>query len=207
MMADGSGAFDAREVVDAAEHWLSTSDQSPFLLFVHFFDPHLSYSPPPPYDQIFVQDYSGPIDGSYNQVKTRILGLNESIQPIDPADLEHLDALYQGEIRFVDDQIKRLLDAVNTRSPLEDCLVVVVADHGEELGDHGSLEGHGWTMYEEVLRVPMIWRFPGLTYQGAVVEEPVGLIDVAPTALKLFGVEVPAHMEGKSLFEGKGAVS
>ena len=100
---------------------------------------------------------------------------------------------------FVDDEIDRLLAAVDARSPLADSLVVVVSDHGEELGDHGSLEGHGWTLYEEILHVPMIWSFPDAAHQGTVVREPVGLIDVAPTILDFLGIESPVQFQGRSL--------
>jgi arylsulfatase A-like enzyme len=189
----------ARAVVDAVEEWHSTSAREPYFLFVHFFDPHMDFTPPPPYDRLFVDEYTGPVDGSYLQIKPQILGLHESIAPIDPADRQHLDALYQGEIRFVDDEIARLLAAVDTRSPLADSLVVVVSDHGEELGDHGSLEGHGWTLYEEILHVPMIWNFPDSAYQGTVVREPVGLIDVAPTILDFLDIESPDQFQGRSL--------
>ena len=190
---------DARAVVDAVEDWHSTCAREPYFLFVHFFDPHMDFSPPAPYDTLFTRDYAGPVDGSYVQIKPQILGLHESIDPIDPVDRQHLDALYQGEIRFVDDEIDRLLAAVDARSPLADSLVVVVSDHGEELGDHGSLEGHGWTLYEEILHVPMIWSFPDAAHQGTVVREPVGLIDVAPTILDFLGIESPVQFQGRSL--------
>ena len=189
----------ARVVVDAVEEWHSTSPGEPYFLFVHFFDPHMDFSPPAPYDSLFTDEYSGPIDGSYVQIKPQIRGLHEEVDPIDPADRQHLDALYQGEIRFVDDEIGRLLEAMDGGSPNAENLVIVVSDHGEELGDHGSLEGHGWTLYEEILRVPMIWQFPDLVHQGTVVRDPVGLIDVAPTILDFLGVEPPKQFEGRSL--------
>ncbi len=198
-LADGGGAFDARRVVDAAEHWLYSTDASPLFLFVHLFDPHLGYTPPPPYDQMYTGEYSGPLDGTYETAKTRILGMNESVPPLDPADRQHLDGLYQGEVRFVDDQVQRLVQAFEARSPESGSLIVVVADHGEEIGDHGSLEGHGWTLYEEVVRVPMIWRFPGGAHQGRVIEQPVGLIDVAPTLLDFLGVRSAPQFQGQSL--------
>jgi len=198
-LADGGGAYDAREIVDAAEHWLSQPVAEPYFLFVHLFDPHLDYRAPPPYDQLFTQDYAGEMDGSYEQVKPFIRGMNPEPRSVDPADQRHLDALYQSEIRFVDDQVGRLLKAVDARSTDLDNLVVVVADHGEEIGDHGSLEGHGWTLYEEIIRVPMILRFPGLAHAGRVVPQPVGLIDIAPTVLDLLQLESPEPFQGRSL--------
>ena len=146
------------------------------------------------------------MDGTYLRARPQILGLHRSIPPIDPRDRAYLDGLYQGEVRFVDDQIGRLLDAIDAHSPLEDSLVVVFGDHGEEIGDHGSLEGHGWTLYEEVLRVPLILRFPAGLYQGSVVEQPVGLMDVAPTVLDSLGIPPPDGFQGRSLrplFDGE----
>jgi arylsulfatase A-like enzyme len=198
-LATGSGADDAREVVDAVENWLTATDDEPFFLFVHLFDPHLDYAPPAPYDQLFTSEYDGPMDGSYLAARAQILGLHRTIPPIDPRDRDYLDGLYQGEIRFVDDQIGRLLDAIDSRSPLEETLVIVLGDHGEEIGDHGSLEGHGWTLYEEVLRVPLILGFPDGGHRGTVIQQPVGLIDVAPTVLDYLDIETPKSFQGRSL--------
>lgn len=189
----------ARAVAQAALDWHSESATAPYFLFLHFFDPHTDLEPPAPYDTLFTADYSGPVDGTYDQIHPQILGANETVPPIDPTDRDHLDGLYQGEIRFVDDEIGRMLTEIDTRFALADSLVVVVSDHGEELGDHGSLEGHGWTLYEEILRVPMIWTFPDLSHRGMVVSQPVALIDVAPTILDAVGLPIPDRFQGRSL--------
>jgi arylsulfatase A-like enzyme len=95
----------------------------------------------------------------------------------------HLDP-YIGEIAFADAQIARLLDALDTRRLLDRVLVIVTADHGESLGDHGE-QDHGMLLYESVLRVPLIVRGPGL--RPGHVEGLVRLVDIMPTVLDVLG--------------------
>ena len=102
---------------------------------------------------------------------------------------------YVGEIAFADAQIGRLLQALEARHLLDRTVVIVTADHGESLGEHGERD-HGIFIYENVLRVPLIVRAPGLS--PARVGDVVGLTDVMPTVLDLLGVSSPA-MDGVSL--------
>jgi arylsulfatase A-like enzyme len=74
-----------------------------------------------------------------------------------------------------------------------------MSDHGEEFGDHGSMEGHGWTLYDEILHVPLILRLPGGARAGSIVEAPVELIDIAPTILEAVGIATPEAFMGNSL--------
>ena len=74
-----------------------------------------------------------------------------------------------------------------------------MSDHGEEFGDHGSMEGHGWTLYDEVLHVPLIMRLPGGRDAGRVIEAPTELISIAPTVLSAAGLPIPARFQGDDL--------
>ncbi len=104
---------------------------------------------------------------------------------------------YQGEIAFVDAQLGRLLRSLRKRGNPDRCLVVVVSDHGEALGEHGELT-HGFFVYRETMRVPLIMS--GLTLPpGKVVAGQVRLADVAPTVLELLGARLPQHVDGCSL--------
>jgi arylsulfatase A-like enzyme len=195
--ASGGGAAQADAVIDAALGWLGSAPRRPFFLFVHLFDPHMDYAPPPPYDTLFGGD---PVasDGRYASVRRYISYLHaDPPAPPDAATRERITALYDGEIRYADDQLGRLLRALERRG--EECIVIVLSDHGEELGEHGSFEGHGWTLYDEVLRVPLVLRLPGGEAAGTVVQTPVTLIDVAPTVLEALGLPVPGSFEGTSL--------
>ena len=94
--------------------------------------------------------------------------------------------------------IGRLLDELQRLDRERDTLVVVVADHGEGLDDHGELT-HGFFLYETTLRVPLLMRYPGLLPQGKRVTALVRTIDIAPTILDLFGIAPPGYMDGKAL--------
>jgi choline-sulfatase len=125
--------------------------------------------------------------------------LNDPHCPHDPPEpyrSRYLDP-YTGELAFVDAQIGVLLDALSRRDLLKHAIVIIVGDHGESLGEHGERD-HGLTLYQSVLRIPLIVRSPGLVPRR--VDAPVRLIDVMPTVLDLLGVE-PPPMEGVSLVE------
>lgn len=110
---------------------------------------------------------------------------------MDPRDLQHVIALYDGEIRFTDDHLARLVARLRALGVLDDTIVVVTSDHGEEFFEHGQ-KGHAKTLYDEVLRVPLVVRHPRRIAPGRRVAEQVRLMDVAPTILGLAGVPAPA---------------
>jgi arylsulfatase A-like enzyme len=112
---------------------------------------------------------------------------------VTPADLEHLLALYDGEIRYTDDEMGRVLDHLSARGALANTLVVVTSDHGEEFLEHGSWE-HQKTLYGEVIRVPLVVRGPGVPARREPA--PVSLLDVAPTVLAWAGLPAPASFQG-----------
>jgi arylsulfatase A-like enzyme len=115
------------------------------------------------------------------------------------ADLDELRRLYDSEIAHTDAQIGRVLARLAELGLESDTLVVITADHGEEFKDHGRL-GHAKTLYEELIGVPLLMRFPG---RGAgVVREPVGLIDVYPTVLAAAGIPLPAGLAGVPIGPG-----
>ena len=106
---------------------------------------------------------------------------------------------YDAEIAYMDRQIGRLLDWLDSEGLADDTIVVLVADHGEDLDDHGE-EGHGVFLYDTTQRVPMIVRGPAASVApGTVVNTAVGLVDVAPTIHKLMGWSIPGEIEGRSL--------
>ena len=112
---------------------------------------------------------------------------------------------YEREVRYVDDVIADFLDDVDARGLAERTIVVVTSDHGDAFGEH--LWGHGYDLHDEVLLVPLLVRAPGLVPGGRVVDEQVGVVDVAPTLLDLVGVAPAPAMQGRSfaaLLTGRG---
>ncbi|MCH2170340.1 sulfatase-like hydrolase/transferase [Myxococcota bacterium] len=149
-----------------AVRWLKEErdPNRPFLLFVHYFDPHDPYRPPRAFSERFASDHQG--------------------------ELERLIALYDAEIAFTDLQLGVLLRALDDADLRDETLVVVTADHGEGLLDHGHM-AHGAQLYEEATRVPLLARWPGRIPPGRVVDAHVSLVDLAPSLMDLAGVRGP----------------
>jgi arylsulfatase A-like enzyme len=178
-------------IADAFRAWVARRSTRPFFAFVHMWDVHYDYIPPEPYAAMFDPGYTGRLDGR------NILGagfpLNASAR-----DVEHLLALYDGELRYTDDTIGRLLAMLDEKGLLERTLVVVVADHGDQFLEHGG-KGHQSSLFEELVHVPMIlWARAGLP-RGRHVAAPVSLVDVAPTILDALGLPPLDGADGETL--------
>ena len=182
---------------------------APFFLFVHTYEVHAPYTPIAPYDSLFTsRDYQGGIVSSQRDLVKAAAGdwgrqheiFWQAVDETSEADLQHLQDLYDGSIRFVDDQIGEFLDWLSGAGVLDQTLVIVLSDHGEEFLDHGRFQHN--QAYEELLRVPLVMAFPGPPGEsGRGVREGglVRLVDVAPTVLDFLGVPLPDHVEGVSL--------
>ncbi len=148
------------------------AESEPFFLYLHLIDPHTPFDPPPPFDARF---------------------------PADPEDVgDYAIAGYDGEIAFVDSQLRRLFEALRARGLEDGTMAIVTSDHGEELLERGGI-GHGVNLFEEVLRVPLIVRFPDGAHAGARVAERVSLIDVVPTILSALRDVPAAGLDGRDL--------
>src|SRR5690606_19702043 len=116
---------------------------------------------------------------------------NARINPgMDPRDLAFLKSQYDGEIRFTDEHLGRIVARLEQMGVLDDTIVVVTSDHGEEFFEHG-MKGHAKTLYDEVLRVPLVVRYPRRIGFGQRIAEQVRLMDVPATILGLAGVAPP----------------
>lgn len=181
----------AQHAVDYLQRRSSAKDRRPFFLFLHFFDVHYDYNPPPPYAQMFDAAYAGHVTGNVDSVR----------QGMPSRDLNHVVALYDGEIAWVDANIGKILSSLRTLGYDDNTIVAITADHGEEFLEHGQA-AHYKTLYDEVLRVPLVIRYPGHVAPGRKVQGQVRLMDVAPTLLSLAGFP-SAHprrgSEGRSL--------
>jgi arylsulfatase A-like enzyme len=179
--------------LEAVERWLGEErEPGPVFVFLHLWDVHYDYVPPREYVELFDPGYEGTLDATD-------LEDNQAIHAGMPArDLEHLLALYDGEIRFTDDVLAKILAALERERLLEGAIVVVTADHGEEFFEHLG-KGHQSTLYDEVVRVPLIICWPGELPAGRVVADQVRLVDLAPTLLALAGVAPLPAAQGRDL--------
>jgi arylsulfatase A-like enzyme len=185
----------AERVVGEAIRWLGSREKSgPYFLLVHLFDPHWDYAAPEPFRARFDDAYGGSADGSYRTI-ARYLS-PDSIP--DPRDLAHIRALYDGEIAYTDAWVDTLLCALERERSGERTAIFLTADHGEEFRDHESM-GHSFTFFDEVLRVPLLYRSPDGSGAGEAVTVPVSLLDLLPSIAKLAGLDPPAGARGRPL--------
>jgi arylsulfatase A-like enzyme len=180
-------------------NWLEANYNRKFFLFAHYWDVHGDYAPPAPYNTMFDPDYKGKFNGR--------LGYIIKIQPgIAEEDLNHMIALYDGEIRYVDSYIGMLLAKLEELNLTNNTLIILTADHGEEFLEHGS-NMHGKTLYDEVIHVPLIIKYPPLIPAGRTISEVVSTISIMPTILDILGIPLKEEVQGKSLLPlitGKG---
>jgi arylsulfatase A-like enzyme len=172
--------------------WLRDMDERPLFLFLHMWDPHYDYIPPQEYEALFDPNYRGSVDGR-NLVTNRAVWAGMAKR-----DLEHIVALYDGEIRFADDILAKILAELDRSGRRAKPLIIVTADHGEEFFEHGN-KGHYKTLFDEVLLVPLVFHWEGHLGPGLVIRQQVQLVDLMPTILKLAGLEPPSFVQGRDL--------
>ena len=169
----GTAAVDGIErTVGAACAWLRDHARTPFFLFVHTYQVHWPYQSPAPYHGMFAQPEARAISRELDD--------------------------YDAALRYADATLASLVAAIDQLGLASRTVLVVTSDHGEAFNEHGTTR-HGNAMYEEILRVPLVWRAPGMVAAGRRVHALVGLIDVVPTILDLLSLPAPAILQGQSL--------
>ncbi len=175
--------------------WLDENDDTPFFLFVNYYDAHWPYLPEPEYKERFAIPYDGPITGYAERGDD--FDRSRGVGGYTEEDARYLLSLYDAELAYLDHHVGALLDKLDALGQLDDTLVVVTADHGEHFGERNMI-GHS-LLYEPALAVPLILREPKNLVGGQRVADPVQAADVAPTVLDLLGLPVPDLVDGKSL--------
>lgn len=171
---------------------LENVSSRPFFFFVHYWDVHYDYAPPPPYDKMFDPDYDGNVNAdNWDRNEAIHLGMN-------PRDLEHVVALYDGEIAFTDEYVGKLFSALKSRNLWDDTLILLTSDHGDEFFEHG-VKGHWNNLYGTTLNVPLILKFPRSRWKGRRVPALVSIVDIAPTMLEAAGLPDLPESNGRSL--------
>lgn len=191
-------------VSDRAIRWLEQFGRDrPFFLWVHYVDPH------PPYSRAGVTHHKsfrgdsllGAIRGDavdLSLTSPDVARLRSGELRMSAAQKEAVRRLYQAEVASVDSAVGRVLEGLDRLGLGRRTIVVLVADHGEEFWEHGGVE-HGHTVYDELIRIPLIMRWPGHLPAGRRVRSQVGIADVAPTVLAILGIPPPSNLNGWSL--------
>lgn len=173
-------------------------DSQPFFLFVHYFDVHHDYVPPPELARRFDPAYEGRMNGVDWFVRDDVYDRAKRQRTIGDRDLAHVMALYDAEIAWVDAHIGRIFDELKRKGLWDDTIVAVVSDHGEEFFEHGYIT-HRTTLRTELCSIPLLLRLPGDEARGRRVPELVRIYDVAPTLLDYAGVPGLPEAEGRSM--------
>ena len=182
----------ASRTTDAAIAWLrhGRDPNRPHFLWVHYIDPHGPYHPPSDKPTDFDHPTVLPIDVSRIPEYQREPGIDNGLEYVDR---------YDEEIAYTDREIGRLLETYTTLGLAERSVFVFTSDHGESMMEHEEWFRHGYQVYEEIVRVPLLVRAPGLV--PSRIDHPVSLADVTPTILLTASLDVPAGLYGQSLFK------
>jgi arylsulfatase A-like enzyme len=192
-----SRSSEAEHVFGDALAWLDERGDEPFFLYIQTIDPHVTYKVDRRFTKpLYHGEYAGPLGPTVSGHEQVAVTKGELRATKD--DFEWLRALYYGEIAYHDEQLGKFVAELESRGLFDDTLVVVTNDHGEELHEHGRL-GHGHSLYEELLRAPLMFRYPPLFPAGGRVADIVEHVDVAPTIIDALGLEPLTHADGVTL--------
>jgi arylsulfatase A-like enzyme len=180
-----------------AARWLARQGSRPFFLYLHYMSPHQPYTPPPPFDHAFVPDPRATPVTVYPR-KTYLFF--ETGDPLPEAKRQDLIGRYDGAILFADSILGELVETLRHLDLLDDTLLVVTSDHGEEFYEHRNW-GHGQSLYNELIHVPLVMRWPAHLPRERRVGRVVRAVDVMPTILQLLGIAAPAPVAGRSLLD------
>jgi arylsulfatase A-like enzyme len=181
----------AQDINRTVFRWLRDHRSERFFLFVNYVDTHAPYVPRPP----FARRFPGWLPGRLLWYPfDQVLGGDYVMEA---KDRSHLEALYDGELAYLDEHVGRLIAYLRKLGLYEPSLIVVVGDHGESFGEHRLL-GHGNSLYEVELRIPLIVKWPHQVRKGRVLQR-VQNVDVLPTVLSILGYPIPDSVEADPL--------
>jgi arylsulfatase A-like enzyme len=199
----------ASTLTDAVMGWIGENYKKPFFLYLHYIDPHAPYESPAPYNTLFVND------SFYNESSGTIPKLLEDINGVggipsfalldNRTDIAYYISQYDGEIAYVDKNIGLLIDKLESLNLTNKTLIIVTADHGESMGEHDMYFTHDILLYDTLLKVPLVMKYPN-RMKPKIVDIQVRSIDIAPTIFDFLNIKINNTIDGVSLlpiiFEG-----
>jgi len=182
-------------IAGAALDWVRENESSPFFLFVHTYEAHLPYL----HAEFAAPDSGGRIGPSLSN--EQVDAIHDGKLRLTEGERARVRDLYDSDVAWADRVIGGMLQTLKEEGVLEHTILVVLSDHGQDLWDHNATwsPGHGHNLYEEVLRVVLFLRAPGLIPPGLRIHSPVSLMDVAPTLLSLAGLPPDPGYRGQDL--------
>jgi len=178
-------------------NWIDKNKDKNFFLFVHTYQPHNPYSCPAPYNSLFLGE-----DAKWEEVDLlkHIGGKKGIYKKLPENERQNIIDLYDGEIRYTDEKlIKPLIDKLKKTGLYDRSMIIITSDHGEEFFEHQGWE-HGHSLYNELITIPLIIKFPGSKFRSQKKDGIVSLVDIMPTVVEELGLRVPdLDLDGKSL--------
>jgi len=193
-----SNQHEAENLFAYTSEWLKNNKDKSFFLFLHTFQIHGPYDSPSPWNEMYREK-----NARWGKIGLRVfLDRNGEDYPFSPEEKDNIISLYDGEISYTDATlIKPLVNRLKELNIYDNTLLIITSDHGEEFQEHGGWL-HGRTLYNELLRVPLIIKFPNSEYKGARISPISRVIDILPTILDIAEIEYE-----KDLFDGKSLLA
>lgn len=198
--------IDGKTVNELSFPWIEAHKDEDFFLFLHYWDPHTPYLPPAESVAPFYPADRDPFDKAWRTMEP---AYNHSAYPffkhhhydlLGPiTDAQYMNALYDAELRYLDDRLRDLDAHLQSCGIAQDTLLILFGDHGESLTEHDIYWDH-CGLYDTTVRVPMIMRWPGRMEAGRRVPGLVQQVDMMPTILEAAGIDVPPELDGRSLW-------
>jgi arylsulfatase A-like enzyme len=189
----------ASNVFGEAEGWIEKNKDGRFFVYIQTIDPHVPYDPPAKFLEMYdPQPYNGQVRNRRTHLMLDDAKKNPKKYTFTKRDKERIEALHDGEISYHDEYFGKFLAKLRELGLDENTIIVVTSDHGEEFQEHGSW-GHGHSVYQELLGVPLMFRWPGVIPANARIGPVVSTLDIGPTVLEATGVPIPEEFEGRSL--------
>jgi len=189
----------ASNVFGEAQSWIEKNKDGRFFVYIQTIDPHVPYDPPAKFLQMYdAEPYNGQVQNRRTHLMLDEAKKNPKKYTFTKRDKERIEALHDGEISYHDEHFGKFLVKLRELGLDENTIIVVTSDHGEEFQEHGSW-GHGHSVYQELLGVPLMFRWSGVIPADTRIAPVVSTMDIGPTVLEATGVPIPDAFEGRSL--------
>jgi arylsulfatase A-like enzyme len=175
-------------------HYRLRADGRPFFLFLNYMDAHTPYVPPPPFDSLYPGKSERFQWSEYQTLREKVISRRGTLTA---EEVRHLVSQYDGGIAYLDFHLGKLIQHLKQDGLFENCLIIIISDHGESFGERHLLE-HGVSVYQEQIYIPLLIKYPH-SKTRVVSDETVSVVDLFPTVLDVLGERASNHLAGLSL--------